>query len=264
MLRRLALVGLCLTGWPARAQLNESDTTRLQVRAALTGNYQKGNVEVSTVRGKLDVVLSPDRVSPDQVWVFKSQNASLYQAFYGVKADNDLFSRNYLYYRPGRRVYPFAIAYLSTNYRRKIDLRYFAGAGGTGQLIRRPGHTLKLAAGAVYESTRFTAATFNETRYDGSETIGVWRVTTWLGGWHSLWDGHLRLYYDAYYQPALSDTRNYRWQYDVGVDFPVWKGLSFNALYTYTHENVVVQRIRPDDRILTVGLAYALRKVHRR
>ncbi|GAB4025231.1 hypothetical protein GCM10028809_04870 [Spirosoma gilvum] len=239
--------------------MNESDTARLQVRASLTGNFQQGNVEVTTLRGKLDLVTSPVRS-----WVFKSQNSSLYQSFYSTKADNDLFSRNYLYYHPERRVYPFAIAYVSTNYRRKIDLRYFAGAGGTLQLINTPRNVLKVSAGAVFEKTRFTATTYNEIRYNGSQAIDLWRGTAWLGGWHYLLDNHLRLYYDAYYQPAFSDAANYRWQFDFGFDFPIWRGLAFNALYTYTHENVVVTQVQPDDKLLTVGLSYTLRKLHSR
>ena len=250
---------LCLLVRPVLAQLNESDTTRLQVRASLTGNGQQGNVEVTTVRGKLDIV-----VSPGQAWVFKSQNSSLYQAFYAAKADNDLFSRNYLYYHPNRRGYPLAIAYVSTNYRRKIDLRYFVGVGATVQLINTPKNVLKLSAGVVFENTRFSATTYNEIRYNGASTIELWRVTTWLGGWHYLFDNHLRLYYDAYYQPAFSDATNYRWQYDIGFDFPVWRGLAFNALYTYTHENVVIAKIKPVDKILTVGLSYTLRRLHHR
>ncbi|WP_338876392.1 DUF481 domain-containing protein [Spirosoma sp. SC4-14] len=250
---------LCLIASSALAQLNESDTARFQLRASLTGNFQQGNVEVTTVRGKLDLVTSPVRS-----WVFKSQNSSLYQSFYSAKADNDLFSRNYLYYRPERRIYPFAIAYVSTNYRRKIDLRYFAGAGATLQLICKPQNVLKLSAGTVYENTRFSADTYNEAHYNGSQLIDLWRGTVWLGGWHYLLDNHLRLYYDAYYQPTFSDTNNYRWQYDIGFDFPIWRGLAFNALYTYTHENVVVTNIYPDDKILTVGLSYTLRKLQGR
>ncbi|MBN8821061.1 MULTISPECIES: DUF481 domain-containing protein [unclassified Spirosoma] len=242
----------------SRAQLNESDSARFQIRMSLTGNFQQGNVEVSTVRSKLDLIISPVRP-----WVFKSQNSSMYQSFYSVKADNDLFSRNYLYYHPERRVYPFAIAYVSTNFRRKIDLRYFTGAGTTWQLISKPRHVLKLSAGTVFENTRFMADMYNETRYNGSQTIALWRGTAWLGGWHYLLDNHLRLYYDAYYQPAFSDAHNYRCQYDIGLDLPIWRGLAFNAIYTFTHENVVITKIQPDDKMLTVGLAYTLRSQHK-
>ncbi|CCH00736.1 hypothetical protein FAES_2727 [Fibrella aestuarina BUZ 2] len=255
---RLVILGLSLSSLPAQAQLAESDTARLQVRISLAGNVQQGNVAATAVRSKFDLVVSPTRY-----WAFKSQNASLYQAFYGLRADNDLFSRNYLYYRPDRRVYPFGIAYVSTNYRRKIDLRYFAGAGLTLRLIRSPENGLRVSAGGVYETSRFMGTTFNEPRYNGASSIALWRATTWLGGWHTLLDGHLRIYYDAYYQPAFSDANNARWQYDVGVDFPVWRGLTVTLLYTATHEQLVVTAIRPDDRLLTMGLAYTLWTGHK-
>ena len=77
------------------AQLNESDTVKFQLRASLTGNYQQGNVELLNIKSKLEFVFSQQKD-----WVFKSQNSSLYQSFYSKEADNDIFSRNYLYYHP--------------------------------------------------------------------------------------------------------------------------------------------------------------------
>jgi hypothetical protein len=184
----------------------------------------------------------------------------LYQAFYSKKADNDIFSRNYLYFSPHRKVYPFAIAYVSTNFRRKIDLRYFAGAGATVQLVNSASVVLKCSASAVYESTRFGAMVFNYSEYDGSEKIELWRGTLYAGGWTYLLNRRIRLLYDAFWQPAFENRHNYRSQFDVGVDVPVWKGLYFNALYTYAHENVVVQQVLPNDRILTFGLGYNLKR----
>ena len=104
--------------------------------------------------------------------------------------------------------------------------------GATVQVVNSRKNVLKVSASAVYENTRFSAFTYNEASYNGSSTIDLWRGTAWIGGWHYLLDNHLRLYYDAFYQPAFSDTANYRWQADIGVDFPIWRGLSFNALYT--------------------------------
>ena len=242
---------------PAWAQLNESDTTLFQLRTSLTGSYQKGNVDLLAIRAKIEFTLSPNRN-----WVFKSQHSGLYQAFYDTKADNDIFSRNYLYYQPYKPVYLLGIVYISTNYRRKIDRRCFAGLGGTVQLWNSRTNVVKASVSAVYEQTRFAASEFNRIAYNGSWQVQLWRGTTWLGGSHYLLDNHLRLYYDAFWQPAFRDVDNYRWQVDIGLDFPIWKGLTFNALYTYTHENLVVSRVRQDDRLLTFGLAYNLRKYH--
>ena len=236
------------------AQLNESDTTKFQLRASVTGNYQQGNVEVLNIKSKIDFTFSPQKS-----WVIKSQNSSLYQAFYSVEADNDIFSRNYIYYKPQHKVYPFAIAYISTNYRRKIDNRYFAGAGVTYQLISTNKNVLKLSVSTVYETTSFKSNTYNYNGYNGDDKISVWRGTIYVGGWNYLLEKHIRLYYDAYWQPAFNNSNNYRTQVDAGVDFQIWKGLSFNALYAFTHENVVIQKVKQEDKILTFGIAYNLK-----
>ncbi len=81
-----------------------------------------------------------------------------------------------------------------------------------------------------------------------------------MNGWSYLFDKHIRLYYDAYWQPAFNNQNNYRTQFDIGADFPIWKGFFFNALYSFTHENVVVTNIQQDDKILTFGLTYNFKK----
>jgi hypothetical protein len=237
------------------AQINESDTIKFQLRASLTGAYQQGNVDILTVRSKLDFSFQPQKS-----WVVKSQNSSLYQSFYSKKADNDIFSRNYIYYKPQQKMYPFAIAYISSNFRRKIELRYFAGAGATYQIINTKRNVLKLSASAVYEATKFKTTTYNYNDCDGSNKINVWRGTMYIGGWHYVLDNHIRWYYDAFWQPAFNNKNNYRTQVDVGLDFLIWKGFSFNAVYAYTHENVVVSNILQDDKILTFGLSYNIKK----
>jgi hypothetical protein len=252
---KLFIFAILFTALKLHAQLNESDTTRFQLRISAGGNFQKGNVEVMTIKSRLDFTCTPVNN-----FIIKSQNNSLYQSFYGRKADNDIFSRNYLYYQPQRKVYPFGIAYISTNFRRQIDLRVFAGAGLTWQIINRSAVVVKLAASAVYETTRFKSSVYNFSEYNGDDRINLWRGTIYAGGWIYLLKNKVRIYYDGYWQQAFSNGQNYRSQLDIGVDIPVWKGLSFNAMYVFTHENVTVLNIKQNDRIITFGLAYHLLK----
>ncbi len=254
MARLVTVILLFCGAIVATAQINESDTLKWQHRVSLSGNYQTGNVKYTAIRSRLDISWMPLRN-----WVFKTQNSSLYQAF-RVKADNDVFSRNFLYFQPQKKVYPFAMAFVSTNFRRKIDLRWFAGAGATGQLVSRQAHSLKLSASTVYESSRFLGSDFNLPEYDGDEVQQLWRGTFYLAGWHRLLDKRLRLFYDAYWQPAFSDAQNYRSQLDVGLDLSLHKGLSFNVLYSYSFENLVVKNVKQEDSILTFGLAWQLKK----
>lgn len=94
----IVVIAMLLFGGIAFAQLNESDTLKFQMRGSASGSWQVGNVDLWVVRGKLDMV-----VNNNKSLVFKSQNNSLYQQFGSFKADNDLNSRNYLYFKPQKK-----------------------------------------------------------------------------------------------------------------------------------------------------------------
>ena len=250
--RLIRMLLLCCICSSSRGQLNESDSLRLQGKAALTGNIQRGNVDLLLVRSRLEFTVVPFRH-----FVFKSQNSSLYQEFSGRKADYDLFSRNYLYYQPKHIIYPFAISYLSSNFRRKVSSRFFAGAGITVQVLRRPGHSIKISGSTVYEESRFRGNQFNVIRYSGSNRISVWRSTTYIAGSHQFFNRRLRLNYDAYWQPVWGYAVNNRTQLDLGLEFPFWKGLSGTIQYSATREAVGLNGVRKTDRILSFGVNYA-------
>lgn len=237
------------------AQINEADTMQLQLRASMSGNYQQGNVEFLSLRGKLDF-----SIVPNENWVFKSQNSSLYQSFFGNKADSDVFSRNYIYYQTQHHIYPFGMMYISSNFRRNIDLRYFAGAGLTYKIINREKNILKVSTSVVYENTHFSNYNYNFSEYDGHQKINVWRATFYFGGWTQLFQNRFRLFYDGFWQPGLSDQNNHRTQLELGLDFPVWKGSSFSIFYSNMFESLVSDKIKQDDKILTFGLSYQLKK----
>lgn len=255
--RLIFIAGFTILLWfpfGANAQINESDTLKFQLRASLSGNYQTGNVEDLIIRGKMEFTYTPVHE-----FVIKSQNNSLYQEFYKVKADNEIYSRNYLYYKPEGRIYPFGIAYISTNYRREINLRSFEGLGLTYQLLKGQDHVIKLSGSAVYEETKFGRIAFNYDNYNGTDQINLWRGTCYLGGWHYFSNRKARFFYEAYWQPAFNNNNNYRTQADIGLEFMLGKGFAFNTLYSYTHENVVILGQKPEDKILTFGISYNLK-----
>jgi len=233
------------------AQINESDTARFQLNASLTGIYQEGNVEYFSLRGRLDF---SSRLTKEVV--IKSQNNSLYQEFSGFKADNNLYSRNFLYYRPEAKVYPFIIGFISSNFRQQLDRRFFGGVGGTWQVVDRPGQTLKFSFSSVYETSSFKASDYNIDSYDGSRKIDIWRGTTYLFGLHQLAEGRLQLSYEGYWQPAFEDVENYRLVADVSLGSRIWKTLSLRVSYLYTKERVVIEGVQEKDSLLLFGLSY--------
>lgn len=241
-------------GIPCFAQLNESDTVRLQIRSGVNGILQTGNVELGVLRTRLELVA---RISP--AIVLKSQNNSLYQEFAKRKADNDINSRNYLYYKPENIIYPFALTYFQTNFRLKIDSRFFTGMGVTYQIIRSKKHFLKSSTAIVYEETRFSKNIFNKSYYTGNHIIKIWRPTFYVMGQHKLDDEKIKVNHNIYWQPGIDRVSNQRIHTEIGLDFMVWKNLSLSAQYIRVFEEVIVENIKQNDGILTFGINYQLK-----
>lgn len=230
------------------SQINESDTLKVKAKLSLTGFWQAGNVETFIFRAKTDVSFIPIKN-----WVFKTQNSYVYQAFGGNKADEDILSLNFLYLNPEKKLYPLFLGFVSTNFRREIDVRYLFGAGITYQVINTKKSWLKLSVTSEYESTNFTKTNFNISDYNGQESINTIRGTVWLNGKYHLFKKKIIITHESYVQPSLRKKNNYRWQADVGLELPVWKYLNFKVNYLHTFESLVIQNQKQQDKFLTFG-----------
>ncbi|MBC8753808.1 DUF481 domain-containing protein [Kordia sp. YSTF-M3] len=231
------------------AQINESDTLSLKADLSITGFWQSGNVETLILRTKSNVSFKPWKN-----WVFKTTNSYIYQAFDKDKADEDFLSLNFLYLNPDRKFYPLVLGFASTNFRRKIDVRYLVGAGVTYQVLNKNDNWLKLSVTSEYEYTNFSETNFNRSEFNGSETINTLRATVWLNGKYSLFKNKLILSHESYFQPSLEQSNNFRWQADVNVELPIWKFLNFKINYRRTFESIVIAGQEEQDQFLTFGV----------
>jgi hypothetical protein len=250
----MIILAMLLSSGIAFSQLNESDTLKYQVRIGVSGIKQTGNVDIGILRSRMELLTQLGKCI-----TFKSQNNTLYQEFGGLKADNDINSRNYLYLLPAHRIYPFAMAYFQTNFRLKIDSRYFFGAGITWQAIQTKHHVLKLSGSMVYENTKFTINEFNTSYYAGKDKILIWRPTIYISGYHKFAHDKIKINYSTYLQSGIDKVPNHRIYSELGLDFMLWKGLSFTVQYLRIFEKVVVKDVLQLDNILTLGLNYQLK-----
>jgi hypothetical protein len=239
----------------AHCQLNESDTTAWQLKAGTTGFLQQGNVTFLAIKAKVEILSNGTKT-----WVFKSQNNNLYQEFGNRKADNDLNSQNYLYYKPRKTFYPFAMTYLQTNFRRKINYRWFGGIGATWQFVNKTAGKMKLSAAVIKEVTDYRVNNFNESYYNGSDRINLYRATIYLAGWHKFFENLLKFYYTAYWQPGFDAVSNNRYQLDMGIDLPARNGLNVTVQYNLSYEAIVADKIFQTDRILSFGFNYLFQR----
>ena len=233
------------------AQINESKIDSLKIKAdlSLTGFWQSGNVETLIFRAKSNLSFIPW-----ENWVFKTQNSYVYQAFDKDKADEDILSLNFLYINPERKIYPFVLGFVSTNFRREIDIRSLFGAGVTFQILNKKKDWLKASISSEYEQTRFEKSNFNITNYNGDNSIDTFRATIWLNGKYHVFKDKLIITHESYYQPSLEENDNYRWQADIGIELPFWKYLNFKVNYLRTFESIVIQNQKREDQFLTFGL----------
>lgn len=230
------------------AQINESDTLKVKASLSITGFYQGGNVETLIFRAKTDLSFKPWKK-----WVFKNQNSYVYQAFDKKKADEDILSLNFLYLNPERKIYPFVLGFVSTNFRREIDLRSLIGAGVTFQIHNKKDDWLKLSISSEYEQTDFSETDFNFSEYDGNESINTFRGTIWVNGKYYLFKKKVILNHEVYFQPSLEKGNNFRWQGDLGLELPIKKYLNFKINYRNTFESIVIENQKQQDRFLTFG-----------
>ncbi|MDC1198064.1 DUF481 domain-containing protein [uncultured Algibacter sp.] len=230
------------------AQINESDTLNLKANLSLTGFYQGGNVETLIFRAKSDLSFKPLKK-----WVFKTKNSYVYQEFGKKKADEDILSLNFLYFNPERKIYPLLLGFVSTNFRREINLRYLLGAGVTYQILNKKNNWLKLAISSEYEQTDFGKGNFNLSEYNGNKSLNTFRGTIWVNGKYHLFKKKVIVNHEFYFQPSLEQSNNFRWQADAGLELPIWEFLNFKINYLHTFESVVIENQKREDNILTFG-----------
>ncbi len=232
------------------AQVNDGDTLKVKADLSATGFWQGGNVETFIFRAKSSISFKPYKK-----WVFKTQNSYVYQEFGRVKADEDVLSLNFLYVDPSRKIYPLLLGFVSTNFRREIDWRSLLGAGITFRLVEKQHNWLKCSISSEYEQTRFKQTDFNLAAYDGSTFINTFRGTVWLSGRWQLLEKKAIATHEFYFQPSLEQQDNFRWQADLGLEWPIWKFFNFKINYLHTFESIVIAGQQREDSVLTFGFS---------
>ncbi len=231
-------------------QVNESDSLNFKTDLSITGFLQQGNVQTIIFRA-----VSNTSFKINEQLLFKTQNSYTYQEFSKTKADEDILSLNFLYLNPLKKVYPLALGFISTNYRREIDIRYLVGAGASIRAINDKRNRLEFSLTSEFERTQFRSSLFNRSQYNGEASISTLRGTFWMKGRYVMMQNKITLLHESYYQPSLFERDNYRWRADIGIEFSMLKNLALTLNYLQTFESVVMVNQKRRDRFLTVGFS---------
>jgi hypothetical protein len=247
-----AIINLTTTS-TAHAQLSEADTLRWQYRVSATGSWLRGNIEQFMLLGTGEVAHVKER------WGIKSAISYQYGTFFYRQTLGEGIWRNFLYLDPRARLYPYLMLWYQRSYQRGIDHRTQVGPGLTYVLLRRKGHLLKLSATGTYEANTFRSATFRERPDLTTTELETWRLTGRLYGEHQLAEGLMRLRYEGWVQPSLTDADNLRAMVEADLSIPLKKGFALRQAVRWSYESVVQQRNTYEDLLWTFGVSYEKR-----
>jgi hypothetical protein len=231
------------------AQLIESDTSNFSWKLSTNGSWLTGNVE------RLLILSSADITVIEEPWAIRSSNTYQYGTVGKKLTENDLFSRNFFYLFPKNEVYPYLMGWIESNKRRNFSSRYQIGPGFSWGFINDESSSIKISFTATYEMTNYRSSVYSNEKYNGDETVDLFRGTIRLFGKHHLFENKIRLVYEAWGQQALDDKDNYRFYGNIVLEFPLTKLLSFRTGYNYYYESVVLSGVKPKDSFLFFGIS---------
>ena len=246
----MVILMICGSG---RAQLSEADTLRWQYRVTATGNWLRGNVEQFMLLGTGEVAHVKER------WGVKSAISYQYGTFFHRQTLGEGVWRNFIYANPRARLYPYLMLWYQRSHQRGIDHRTQVGPGLTYVLLRSNAQLLKFSATGTYEANTFRSASFKERPDLTTPELETWRLTGRLYGEYQLAEGLLRMQYELWVQPSLTDAENLRAHIEAVLSIPLKKGFALRQAVNWSYESVVQQPNTCEDLLWTFGISYARR-----
>ncbi|ULQ56812.1 DUF481 domain-containing protein [Flavihumibacter rivuli] len=251
MTKRILFILILFLPLVSAAQLTETDTLPFGYRLTANGSWITGNVE------RLLLIGTADLYTVHEQWAFRTANTYQYGTIAKNLTENDLFSRNFFYLHPRQRFYPYLMAWVETNKRREIALRYQYGPGISWAALSKQDNQLKLSFTLTYESAEYSRNNFGNSRYDNDPFIETFRGTIRVYGQHRLLNNKLKFRYECWGQQSFEDRQNYRLHGEFALELPLTSMTSFRVGYNYNYESIVLEGIKKRDGFLLFGIAVA-------
>lgn len=238
-----------LLGGEVCAQLRDTDTLRLGYTLTAQSSLATGNVDRWLMLGGAEVF------GLGRAFGVKSSNDYRYGTFGGRVTENDWSSRNFVYWQPRKRIYPYAMALIEGLERRAISLRIQAGIGVTFVVVRRQSHVLRLSVTPVYESARYRTALFNRDDLGTDEQWASWRVTLRVAGQHQPVQP-LRISYEFWLQPSVSRAADTRALSDVSLSWRLVSRFAVRMTHQLSYDQIVQLGRKQLDSFWLVGFQW--------
>lgn len=234
------------------AQLHENDTARWQVNAALSGKFNSGNVIRFIITPELNITHIPK----NKKYGFALNERYTYGTFKKVRSENDLFSRNFFYLFPAKKVYPYLMYWMQTHNGQQLKFRYQIGIGATYVPINKKGQVVKISGTFTFEQNWFRENKLTYIPDTTSTKYNTFRFTVRAYGRHFLAKDILEFFYETYFQQSLNNKHNFHFYLESGLNVRIIKGFSMKTFLTYEYQNVHILRLKPNDLVFNFGINY--------
>lgn len=216
------------------------DTTQYHLKYRVTGILNKTNdtrSQVLTNALGLSLVRKKIELNSNNVWVYGRQNKQL--------TNNDFTSTlNLDFLKELQRLYYWGLANFASSYSLKINSQLQAGAGIGYNVLNKPGISLVISDGILYETSEMQPQPATTEKYNTFRNSFRIKHKLALSQRLSLDGAH-------FWQPSLSRFDDYLIQSSSTLSYQLRKWLSLTAAVTYNK----VSRTQRENLLISFGLA---------
>jgi hypothetical protein len=164
-----------------------------------------------------------------------------------LNLENDITAQVENQFIQQHKIFPAAIAALETSpYLRKLNTRWFAGAGLGTYLIKSKSHFAQFNLYGYYEQNSYE--TFRSNSY---------RIMPSIKGRNAFENDKYGVVYNLSYAAGVSQAKNYRIRTFIKPYLRINKKLDFNILYDLGYENIIETNQPKEISVFTFGFTYA-------
>ncbi|TAG01129.1 MAG: DUF481 domain-containing protein [Cytophagia bacterium] len=211
-----------------------------QYRFVGDGFTMQGNINRILLSARTEISLNTKKVQfeTNPRFTFGEQNTNLAERDFFVDLNTSIFHQ--------KKVYLFGLgAYEFSNLRGILE-RILAGGGLGWHIIQKNNFQLSISNAVFFETTNFIRRT----------DFSTWRNSTRLKLKYSLWENRLNFLHYAFYQPSLFDASNIRWNFNIVIEMPIYKGLNFRFSLDNFYESFVVDNRKNNDLTTRFGFSW--------
>jgi hypothetical protein len=209
-------------------------------RLTADGTATRGNVNrfLLQLTGAIDFTASKRfKLSSNPSFVYGRQNFLL--------NEREWFGDFRTTFQHEKRVYYLAFGSFERSNLRKILSRWIVAAGVGVKIVDQPKVYLSLTNVLLHENTDYLEL----------DDISVWRNSARLYGSYTV-TKYLTISHTTFWQPALNQRGNVRWNGSFSMDIKMTNALSLRTTIANSYESVVVPGRVRDDLRWTMGLVY--------